>query len=109
MQITGDYFGGTGNSGSGTGDFLGYIRNHHRMRFSVPVGPRGNEMALIDELLQHYRERCAQMLDDAKHWRTHGWRLHENNKDITEQWLSEQERRAADLARIIADYEKRNV
>jgi hypothetical protein len=49
------------------------------------------------------------MLDDAKHWRSHGWRLHENNKDITEQWLSEQERRAADLARIIADYEKRNV
>src|ERR1035437_1427796 len=35
MQITGDYFGGTENSGSGTGDFLGYIRNHHRMRFSV--------------------------------------------------------------------------
>jgi hypothetical protein len=66
-------------------------------------------MALIDELLQHYRERRVQMLDDVKHWRSHGWRLHENNKDITEQWLSEQERRAADLARIIADYEKRNV
>jgi hypothetical protein len=49
------------------------------------------------------------MLDDVKHWRSHGWRLHENNQDITEQWLREQEHRAADLARIIADYEKRNI
>ena len=60
-------------------------------------------MSLIDELLQHYRERRAQMLDDVKHWRSHGWRLHENNKDITEQWLTEQERRATDLAGIIVN------
>ena len=66
-------------------------------------------MSLIDELLQHCRERRAQMLDDVKHWRSHGWRLRQDNKDITEQWLSEQERRAAELTEIIADYEKRNV
>ena len=66
-------------------------------------------MSLIDELLQHYRERRAEMLDDVKHWRSHGWWLRHNNKDITERWLSEQERRTAELAEIIAEYEKRNV
>src|SRR5665811_1067029 len=37
---TGNYFGGTGNSGAGTGNFTSQIRNHDRMRFSVPIGSR---------------------------------------------------------------------
>jgi hypothetical protein len=62
-------------------------------------------MAAIDELLAHYRELRAQMLDDIAHWRANGWRLRENNEDITEKWLADQQARADKLGIIITAYE----
>jgi len=66
-------------------------------------------MAQIDDLLDHFRNLHVQMLDDIKHWRSRGWRLHQNDEDITEKWLSDQQRRAGGLAKVIAAHEKRNV
>jgi hypothetical protein len=51
-------------------------------------------VAAIDELLAHYRKTRDQMLDDIKHWRENGWKLRRNNEDITEEWLTDQKRRA---------------
>ena len=65
-------------------------------------------MAAIDELLAHYQELRAQMLDDIAHWRANGWRLRENNEDITEKWLADQQARADKLGIIIAAYEYRD-
>jgi hypothetical protein len=65
-------------------------------------------MAAIDELLAHYRELRAQMLDDIQHWRKHSWKLRHNNEDITDKWLSDQQARADKLGRIIAAHEKRS-
>jgi hypothetical protein len=65
------------------------------------------EMAAIDELLEHYRKRHDQILADVKVWRDNGYKLHHNNQDITESWLSDQEKRAKSLADVIAKYEKK--
>ena len=48
------------------------------------------------------------MLDDIAHWRANGWRLRENNEDITEKWLADQQARADKLGIIIAPYEYRD-
>ena len=48
------------------------------------------------------------MLADIAHWRANGWRLRENNKDITEKWLADQQARADKLGIIIAAYEYRD-
>ena len=47
---TGNYFGGTGNSGAGTGNFTNHIQIHHRMRFSVHTAVRDGMMAEGEEL-----------------------------------------------------------
>jgi hypothetical protein len=65
-------------------------------------------MAIVDKLIEHFRQRRAQILDDIQRWRDGGWKLRKNNEDITEDWLTEQQRRADELGSIIADYEKRN-
>jgi hypothetical protein len=65
-------------------------------------------MAAIDELLQHYKSTRDQMLDDIRHWRENGWKLRHNNQDITEQWLTDQKRRADNLSNVIAAHEKRS-
>ena len=63
-------------------------------------------MAPIDDLIVSYRQIRDSMLADIKHWREHNWRLHHNNVDITEQWLSDQQRRADSLTGIINKYER---
>ena len=65
-------------------------------------------MAAINELIVHYRELRAQMLDDIAHWRANGWRLRENNEDITEKRLADQQARADKLGIIVAAYEYRD-
>ena len=44
---TGNYFGGTGNSGAGTGYLACQNRNYCRMRISVHTGPTCEQRALI--------------------------------------------------------------
>jgi hypothetical protein len=65
-------------------------------------------MAAIDDLIVQYRAVRDEMLADVQHWRQNGWTLRENDRDITERWLSEQQKRADRLADVIAAYEKRN-
>jgi hypothetical protein len=64
-------------------------------------------MAAIDDLLAHYRKLHSEMINDINHWRSNKWRLHKDHEDITDWWLSEQQRRADCLAAIIAAHETR--
>ena len=61
----------------------------------------------LETLLDGYRKRRAQMLDDIKVWRDNKYTLRQNNVDITNAWLTEQQRRADELGKVIAAYEKR--
>lgn len=60
----------------------------------------------MDDIVSDYRKLHATMLDDIKHWRSAGCRLSINNEDVTEKWLADQQRRADNLARVIAAHEK---
>jgi hypothetical protein len=59
----------------------------------------------MDDIILQYRKVHAGFLDDIKHLRSSGLRISENNKDITEQWISDQQRRADNLAKVIAAHE----
>jgi hypothetical protein len=63
-------------------------------------------MPALDDLLAHYRKFRAQILDDIRVWRTAKMRMTKNGADVTEEWLAEMQRRADDLAKVIAAYEK---
>jgi L-rhamnose isomerase len=69
-------------------------------------GPFFQKEARMDDLISHYRKVHAAFLDDIKQLRSSGLRISDGNKDITEQWIGDQQRRADDLARVIEVHEK---
>lgn len=54
------------------------------------------------------RSTLRQMLNDIKFWRLSGWKLYENDQDITESWLSDKTRRARHLWRVVTAREHRD-